>query len=62
MRCCKDLGVASELWDPRYIREFKKTYCRQVWAESVQTGKKKLVWIRKGDELQYPYKATGGSS
>lgn len=57
MRCCKDLGVASELWDPRYVREFKRTRCRQVWAENVQTGKKKQIWLRKGDEPTYPYKA-----
>ncbi|KAF9265687.1 mitochondrial genome maintenance MGM101 [Marasmius fiardii PR-910] len=41
MRCCKDLGIASELWDPRFIREFKEKYCVEVWAEHVLTKKKK---------------------
>ncbi|KHJ31730.1 putative mitochondrial genome maintenance protein [Erysiphe necator] len=58
MRCCKDLGVASELWDPRYIRKFMKANARQVWAEHVVTKKKKQVWIRKDDEVRYPYKQT----
>ncbi|KAJ3496658.1 hypothetical protein NMY22_g19783 [Coprinellus aureogranulatus] len=30
MRCCKDLGIASELWDPRFIREFKAKECVEV--------------------------------
>ncbi|CAB4421510.1 unnamed protein product, partial [Rhizophagus irregularis] len=29
MRCCKDLGIASELWDPTFIRDFKKKYCME---------------------------------
>lgn len=40
MRCCKDLGVASELWDPRFIREFKAKYCVEVFAEHLPTKKK----------------------
>ncbi|PQE31003.1 mitochondrial genome maintenance mgm101 protein [Rutstroemia sp. NJR-2017a WRK4] len=56
MRCCKDLGIASELWDPRYIRKFMKEKAKQVWAEHVVTKKKKQVWLRKDDELRYPYK------
>jgi hypothetical protein len=30
MRCCKDLGIAWELWDPRFIREFKKEHVIMV--------------------------------
>ena len=40
MRCCKDLGVASELWDPRFIREFKAEYCVEVYAEHLPSKKK----------------------
>ena len=40
MRCCKDLGIASELWDPRFIREFKKEHCVEVFAEHLPTKKK----------------------
>lgn len=56
MRCCKDLGVASELWDPRFIRTFKKKYSSQVFVEHVTTKKKKSIWIRKDDEIAYPFK------
>ena len=42
MRCCKDLGIASELWDPRFIREFKAKHCVEVFAEHVTTKKK---WV-----------------
>ncbi|ESK94195.1 mitochondrial genome maintenance protein [Moniliophthora roreri MCA 2997] len=56
MRCCKDLGIASELWDPRFIREFKEKYCIEVWAEHIPTKKKKKVWRRKDQgKVTYPY-------
>ncbi|KAG6820690.1 hypothetical protein H0H93_013209 [Arthromyces matolae] len=56
MRCCKDLGVASELWDPRFIREFKEKYCLEVFAEHIPTKKKKKLWRRKDQgKFGYPY-------
>ncbi|CAG8520642.1 11107_t:CDS:2 [Paraglomus occultum] len=55
MRCCKDLGVASELWDPRFIREFKKTYCEEVFVEYIPHKKKKRIWKRKDTPIEYPY-------
>ncbi|KIO31079.1 hypothetical protein M407DRAFT_68558 [Tulasnella calospora MUT 4182] len=56
MRCCKDLGIASELWDPRFIREFKAKYCVEVFVEHVPTKRKKKLWRRKDAKLEYPYK------
>ena len=33
MRCCKDLGIASELWDPRWIRKFRRsTLEKSLWS------------------------------
>ncbi|KAI1411450.1 Mgm101p-domain-containing protein [Hypoxylon sp. FL1857] len=58
MRCCKDLGIASELWDPRFIRKFMKEHAMQVWVEHVTTKKKKQIWLRKDDEVRYPFKRT----
>ncbi|ODV61099.1 mitochondrial genome maintenance protein MGM101 [Ascoidea rubescens DSM 1968] len=58
MRCCKDLGIASELWDPRFIRNFKKQYCEEKFAEHVVTKKKKKLWRRKDTDFTYPYKQT----
>lgn len=48
MRCCKDLGIASELWDPQFIKKYKKEYGLQVWCEN-QAKQKKLFWRRKSD-------------
>ncbi|KAL2022436.1 hypothetical protein VTK56DRAFT_5265 [Thermocarpiscus australiensis] len=62
LRCCKDLGIASELWDPRFIREFKREHCREIWVEHVVTKKRRQIWTRKDGEPAYPYqavKATG---
>ncbi|KAH8202029.1 hypothetical protein TruAng_003784 [Truncatella angustata] len=58
MRCCKDLGIASELWDPRFIRKFMKSHAQQIWVEHAATKKKKQIWLRKDDEVRYPFKKT----
>ncbi|KAK4238347.1 mitochondrial genome maintenance MGM101-domain-containing protein [Achaetomium macrosporum] len=57
LRCCKDLGIASELWDPRFIREFKKAHCQEIWVEHVATKKRRQIWTRKDTEPAYPYQA-----
>ncbi|CAE7214993.1 hypothetical protein P3342_012802 [Pyrenophora teres f. teres] len=56
MRCCKDLGIASELWDPRFIREFTSKMTKEVWVEHVSTKKKRKIVLRKDDTAKYPYK------
>jgi len=56
MRCCKDLGIASELWDPRFIRKFKKEYCDEKFVENVLTKKKRKLWKLKVDSVEYPWK------
>lgn len=56
MRCCKDLGIASELWDPRFIREFTSKLTREVWVEHQSTKKKRKIVIRKDDQVKYPFK------
>ncbi|KAI6382861.1 hypothetical protein MCOR25_000377 [Pyricularia grisea] len=56
MRCCKDLGIGSELWDPRFIRDFKKKHAKQVWVEHVVNKSKRQIWMRKDGEAGYPWK------
>lgn len=56
MRCCKDLGIASELWDPRFIRKFIAENVRETWVEHVGTGKRRKMFMRNGDKVQYPFK------
>ncbi|KAL2802374.1 mitochondrial genome maintenance MGM101-domain-containing protein [Aspergillus granulosus] len=58
VRCCKDLGIASELWDPRWIRKFKAQYTREVWVEHIVSKKKNKIWTRKDDSVPYPWKET----
>ncbi|KAK5070226.1 hypothetical protein LTR64_002066 [Lithohypha guttulata] len=60
VRCCKDLGIASELWEPRFIRKWKADYAREVFVENVNSKKRTKIWLRKGDPVAYPYKETGG--
>ncbi|CAG8439260.1 11438_t:CDS:2 [Ambispora gerdemannii] len=56
MRCCKDLGIASELWDPRYVREFKNRYCEDIVVEHVTKKMRKKIWKRKDTPVEYPFK------
>ncbi|OLY79545.1 Mitochondrial genome maintenance protein [Smittium mucronatum] len=55
MRCCKDLGIASELWDPSFIVDYKKQYCVSEWVTHVTKGNKKLVWRLKSRSFEYPW-------
>ncbi|KAJ5938665.1 Mitochondrial genome maintenance [Penicillium verhagenii] len=56
VRCCKDLGIASELWDPRWIRMYKAKYAREVFVEHIVSKKKSKIWVRKDDAVSYPWK------
>jgi hypothetical protein len=59
MRCCKDLGIASELWDPVFIRAFKEKYMHEVWVENVVTKKRRQLWFKTGAvNVAYPWKKT----
>jgi hypothetical protein len=44
-RCCKDLGIASELWDPNWIHQWREQYAIEVKAPS--KGQMKDMWRRK---------------
>ena len=60
MRCCKDLGVASELWDPQFILEWRDKYAVGVFAENQSTKKKSKLWRRKDrPPFGYPWKEDG---
>ncbi|RKO90658.1 mitochondrial genome maintenance MGM101 [Blyttiomyces helicus] len=56
VRCCKDLGIGSELWDPVFIKEYKKKHCDQVYGVHGTNGQRKLLWRKKGRTLDYPFR------
>jgi len=58
MRCCKDLGIASELWDPNFIFEWINQYAIKVWVDDIKNQKgKKMLWRRKDrKKFSYPWK------
>lgn len=48
VRCCKDLGIASELWDPSYTREWLAKYAVEAWCMNRQDPhKRKKFWRKK---------------
>jgi len=51
-RLCKDLGIASELWQPRFIEQWKKKYAVAVRV-TLRNGKKVVYWRRKDAEPFY---------
>ncbi|KAJ2764572.1 hypothetical protein IWQ57_005118, partial [Coemansia nantahalensis] len=55
VRCCKDLGVASELWDPAYITQFKAKHCVEEWVTHAVRGNKKRMWRLKSRGWEYPW-------
>ncbi len=63
MRCCKDLGIASECWDPQFIRQWKRENAVEVWCEGIgrnNKDQKKPLWRRKdSDPIGYPWKEQG---
>ncbi|KAJ1864020.1 hypothetical protein LPJ78_003628 [Coemansia sp. RSA 989] len=56
VRCCKDLGIASELWDPAFISTFKAKYCVEEWVTHAVRGSKKRMWRLKSRQWEYPWK------
>jgi len=60
MRCCKDLGIASELWDPAFILKWKAENAVAVWVQHVTTKQKKKLYRRKDrPPFGYPYVEQG---
>lgn len=63
MRCCKDLGIAWQLWDPVFIKQFKKDHVAMVQGFLYtkhrvhwKTGIIKWLSRRKDRTLEFPYK------
>jgi hypothetical protein len=55
-RCCKDLGIAAELWDRSFADAWREANCVKVWVER-RDGKAKPQW-RKVD-APFIYGETG---
>lgn len=44
-RCCKDLGIASDAWNPSFIRRWQIDHAVKVWVN--KNGSKFTLWRRK---------------
>lgn len=51
-RCCKDLGIASDAWNPSFIRDWQKKYAIRVFVKD-DSGKTKVLW-RRSDLPPFP--------
>jgi|GEM_PF-3477705 len=47
VRCCKDIGIASDLWDPTFTRQWLATYAIEVWCQNRQDPHKRKKFWRK---------------
>lgn len=61
-RCCKDLGIASELWNKRWIEGWKKQHAVQEWVENESTKRKSNSWRRKNEEWSWPFSKASGQN
>lgn len=50
VRCCKDLGIASELWDPVATRKWIQAHAVEVWCVHRQEPQKRKRWWRKKND------------
>lgn len=59
-RAAKDIGIADDCWDRRFIARWKKDNAVRVWTVGVANnnkGKKQPMWRRKDAEpFEYPWK------
>lgn len=56
MRCCKDLGIAAELWDPTFIRKYKAAHVVGVFAQNKAGIKKRLFRKKTDPKFDGPWK------
>ncbi|KAK5578214.1 hypothetical protein RB653_003167 [Dictyostelium firmibasis] len=59
VRCCKDLGIGSSLWDPVFIRQWKSENATEKWFENSKTKERRLFWVLSNgldNKLPYPWK------
>nr|BAK48743.1 Mgm101-like mitochondrial DNA packaging protein Glom2 [Physarum polycephalum] len=58
VRCCKDLGIGSELWDPQFIFDWKKKYSVEVQCSNMKnTNDRRRLWRRKDrPPFEWPWK------
>jgi len=49
-RCCKDLGIANELWNPSYTEEWKKQNAVGAWFVDKSLNKK-WFYFKKGRRM-----------
>lgn len=53
-RCCKDLSIAQQIYQPSYVKQWQKDYAVEVWVK----GKNKPLWRKK---TAAPFKDETGS-
>ncbi len=51
MRCCKKIGVGTQMWRPGYCDNWKIQYA-ETYGKTLRNGKHVTMWRLKGDEAQ----------
>lgn len=60
VRCCKDLGIASELWDINYITKWKNEHAVRVQCKHATNNQTRYLWRKKtGIPFPFPWTETG---
>lgn len=61
-RCCKDLGMATELWDPDWRAGWQAKYCSKKWVKNERTGKEGWVFAKLDKPNAAPAPIAGRNS
>lgn len=48
-RCCKDLGIANDAWNPTFMRRWKKEFAIRVFVKG-DNNENKVIWRRRDVE------------
>jgi len=65
VRCCKDLGIGSSLWDPTFIRQWKAKHATEKFFEHQKSKEKRKFWVLKNgvpNQIAWPWKEIDYSS
>eukprot|EP01133_Synstelium_polycarpum_P013066 gene13066-15367_t len=63
VRCCKDIGIGSTLWEPNFIRQWKAKHATEKFYVNTRTQEKRKLWtLNNNPQVPYPWKETSFSA
>lgn len=61
-RCCKKLGIGSQMWMPEFVRKWRDKHCEYVPVKNVKKGTQDYFWLKKGQNPEPPFQRQKASA